>query len=212
MGGQRRYAAIVMIIALSAGAMACGGGGGKSATATPSGSETAAPRPTPFATPLVVGNRVTSLKGYTATFPAGWRFHPNFINTVDGTIDAYFEPAASGPGTPLAQAQANIAVQCEVVRTLAPPEFLADAETRTSRLPQNKDVVVSSMKVSGVDATVLAYRFESAQDQNSPKVDKHDIIFSNAKCDWTITLSAPAGQFDTYRPMFDSFLNAFQLT
>lgn len=208
MDGKWRYAGIAVVAALAVAATACGGGS-KKAAETPVGSVTADPRPTPFATPLINGTTVTSLKGYTAIFPDGWHVKANFINTIDSTTDTFFEPAGQlQPG----QVQTNISVLCQVLRPIPPADFLAAIATRTARLPQNKNIVVSRSKVSGIDATVIAYSSESSSDPNAPKVDKQDFVFSNDKCDWVITFTTAAGDFAKYKPQFDGFLNTFKLT
>jgi hypothetical protein len=189
---------------------ACSGGGGSKSTATPAGTETPQGEPTPFATPVVSGNQLTSVKGYAVTFPQGWKVRANLINTADATVDAFFEPAAAQPAP--GQVQANISVNCQVVRVTGPAEFLSDSATRTAKLPQNKNISVSETSVNGVKATALRYRFESAQDAAAPKLEKLDVIFSNSKCDWTITLATPADQLDKYKPIFDAFLSSFRLT
>lgn len=206
---MRRVGTAAFALAVIALAAACGGGGGTSSS-TPEGSPTdTIARPTPFPTPVIVGNQATSLKGYTVTFPANWKPRPNFINTVDATIDTYFEPTADAQPN---QVQANISVACQVVRDLSPAAYAAASATRTARLPQNKDIVESQAKVSGVDATVLRYRSESGTDSNAPRAEKQDMVFSNSKCDWTLTLTAPDGQFDKYKPAFDAFVASFKLT
>jgi len=204
-------------LALAAAAIAvlgaaCGGGGGSSSknAGTPSATQSPAAQATPFGTPVVIGNELTSLKGYSVTFPPGWKIRANLINTADATVDAFFEPAAAQPTS--GQVQANISVTCQVIRAANPEEFLSGSATRTANLPQNKDITASATKVAGVQATALRYRFESAQDATAPKLEKQDVIFSNNKCDWTITLATPADQFDKYKPAFDAFLSSFKLT
>lgn len=207
-----RNTALVAAAAVALLAMGCGGGGGGKNAGTPSGTRPPEAQPTPFATPIVIGSELTSLKGYAVTFPQGWKVRANLINTVDATVDAFFEPAASAGQPTTGQVQANISVNCQVIRGANPEEFLSGSATRTARLPQNKDISVAETNVSGVKATTFRYRFESAQDATAPKLEKQDVIFSNAKCDWTITLGTPADQFDKYKPIFDAFLSSFKLT
>jgi hypothetical protein len=211
MSGKWWFGALAALAGTGIAFAACGGGGTKGAGTPDGGSATAVvAKATPFATAVVNGNQFTSLKGYTVTFPAGWKPRSNFINTADGTVDAFFEPV--DPQAPSVQGQANISVLCVVLRASSPAQFLSDSQTRTAQLPQDKDITVSQSKVSGADAVLLAYRFEPAQDPTAPKLDKRDIVFSNNKCDWTITLSTPAGQYDKYKPAFDGFLSSFKLT
>jgi hypothetical protein len=211
MSGTWWFAGFAALAGMSVVVAACGGGGGTNSSQTPQGTTTAVnSKPTPFATAVIVGNQFTSVKGYTVTFPNGWHARSNFVNTADGTIDAFFEPV--DPQAPPTQGQANISVQCLVYKAPTPEQFLTDSETRTARLPQDKDITVSQSKVGGLDAVQLAYRFESSQDPSAPKIEKRDLIFSNDKCDWTVTLTTPAGQYDKYKPAFDGFLSTFKLT
>jgi len=197
------FAALVAVAALSA---ACGGGG-KSTAKTPTAEASATPqaRATPFPTPQINGSQIDSEKGYAATFPEGWRVRPNFVNTSDATTDAFFEPA------PQAGVQASIAVLCVLNKAPDASTYLAGVQTTTARLPQNSNIQVSERTVSGVKATIETYGFESKQDPSSPKLDKQDVIFSSSKCDWTITLTTPAGQRDKYAAAFNGFLDSFKL-
>jgi hypothetical protein len=206
----RNTAVALAAAAVALLAAACGGGGSSKNTSTPSGTQSPSAQATAFATPLVNGNALTSLKGYAVTFPQGWKVRANLINTSDATVDAFFEPAPAQ--TTPGQVQANISVNCQVIRAATPEEFLSASATRTAQLPQDKSISVSETRVSGVKATAFRYRFESAQDPTSPKLEKQDVVFSNDKCDWTITLATPADQFDKYKPTFDAFLASFKLT
>jgi hypothetical protein len=178
---------------------------------TPSADASASPyvRATPFATPKITNNQIDSAKGYTATFPAGWHVRANFINTSDATTDAFFEPLEGQPQT--GQVQANISVLCVLDKAPDAATYLSGMQTTTARLPQNSDIQLSERTVSGIKATVETYRFESKQDPNSPKLDKQDVIFSNSKCDWTITTTTLAGERAKYRVQFDAFLDSFKL-
>lgn len=218
-----RFAAMVIAgAALIAVAAACGGGGSDSLkTFTPvvptavGGSGNV----TPFPTPLLNGDVITSKKGYTATLPTGWRVRANLVQTVDASVDAFFEPLAEG-----AQVQANIAVNCVVIKAKDPRERIDAMKTITVRQGLNKDIQVSQRQISGLTAEVLSYRFESQQGQQdsvnangtpapkTPFLDKSDYLFSDNRCDWTITTTTLAGERAKYQPVFDAFLDSFKLT
>lgn len=205
----RSIVIIAAFVALTAGAAACGGGGdGKLATPTAFSITTRASGDvTPFPTPQVTGNAIVSpTKGYSASFPDGWKFHANLVQTADASVDAIFEPL-----TPGANVQANISANCIVERAgQSEEERVSFQKTNTLRQGLNKDIQVSQMKFAGMDATVLSYRFVS-QTAGTPELDKQDILFASPKCAWIVTTTAPAGQRPKYQADFDIFLNTFKL-
>jgi hypothetical protein len=198
-------AALALVLALAA---ACGDSGGSSTATVPaSPTQSFSAKVTPFPTPHVNDNNVVSeSKGYSATFPAGWKFRANLIQTTDASVDTIFEPLL-----PDAKVQANIAVTCAVQRSLPPPARVEFEKTKTSREGLNHNIIVSETKVSGVDATVLTYTNVSQNDASRPSLDKQEIFFSNSKCDWTISTTTLAGDFVKYKAQFDAFIASFKL-
>lgn len=218
---MRSLIPIAALGAAAAIAAACGGGGAGSTTSTaPAGTGTAAPHRlvTPFPTPQITGNQISSpTKGYAAVLPNGWRFFPNRVQTADASADAIFEPLAPG-----ANLQANIVVNCIVIKADTPEQRITFQKTQTAREGLNSDIQISATRVDGIDATVLSYRFQSQQTLNTPvpgatpprftpPLDKQDIFFSNSKCDWTITTTVGVGQRPKYQAIFDAFLASFKL-
>ncbi len=219
-----RIAAMVLAgvsVVVAAGCGGSGGGGGGLTTFTP-----VVPTPiggrgnvTPFPTPLLAGNVITSMKGYTATLPVGWRVRANLVQTADASVDAFFEPLAEG-----AKVQANISVNCIVIKAADPVQRIDAQKTNTVRQGLNKDIQVSQRQISGLTAEVLSYRFESQQGQQAqtdakgtpvppaPFLDKSDYLFSDKHCDWSITTTTLAGERAKYQPVFDAFLDSFKLT
>lgn len=203
---------IVVLIALAAIAAlgaACGGssdGAIKSPTPFSVGTQ-AKGAVTPFPTPQITGNMIVSpTKGYSATFPPGWNFKANLVQTADASVDAIFEPLPPG-----ANVQANISANCIVVRgNIGEQERIDSQKTNTARQGLNKDIQVSATTIAGQPATVLSYRFQS-QSTGTPELDKSDILFDTPKCAWIITTTTAAGQRDKYRADFDSFLNSFKI-
>jgi hypothetical protein len=202
----------VVVLSLSVSALivaACGGGGSSKSTPTKASAPTSASsggNVTPFPTPLLNGNQINSKKGYTATLPEGWKVRANLVQTADASVDAFFEPLQEG-----ARVQANISVNCVVIKAPDPAKRTEALKTNTARQGLNKDIQESQRKISGVDASVLTYRFVSQQDSQSPQLDKQDIIFSNNKCDWMITTTTLAGDRAKYQATFDAFLDSFKL-
>ena len=216
-----RLAAMVLAGGSLLLAAACGGGGnGGLTTFTPIVPTTqgGAGNVTPFPTPLLAGNVITSKKGYTATLPDGWHVRANLVQTADASVDAFFEPLAEG-----AQVQANISVNCIVIKAADPRERIDAMKTNTVRQGLNKDIQVSQRQISGMTAEVLSYRFESQQGSqaqvgangtpvpSTPFLDKSDYLFSDNHCDWTLTTTTLAGERAKYQPVFDAFLDSFKL-
>ncbi len=203
------FAALAAAIGVLALAAACGGGGGDdNGTATPEATATLDPAAavTPFPTAVVTGNTaLAETKGYSVTFPAGWRPRFNFINTVDSSVDAYFEPLA-----PDAVVQTSIAVTCVLERLAGPEERIELQKTATSRVGLNKDIVVTERQISGMTATVLTY-INTSQQGTQPELSKQDVLFSGEICDYTVTTTAAAGERAQYQAEFDTFLDSFRL-
>jgi hypothetical protein len=202
-------AGAVALSALMALGAACSDDSGKSKTpvSSPTVSTQALANVTPFPTPLISGNQlVSSNKGYSATFPAGWKVRANFVQTADSSVDAIFEPLPPG-----ANAQANIAIYCIVTKSPSDAERVEFMKTNTARQGLNKDIQVSQRKVAGADATVLSYRFVSENSQTTPELDKQDMFFSGPKCDYTVTTTVLAGQREKYAAGFEQFINSFTL-
>lgn len=202
----------IVLIAMSAAlltAAACGGGGGGVATpGITTIARTVTANVTPFPKPAITGNQVDSSasKGYSATFPQGWNPRINLIQTADASADVFFEPLTAG-----ANVQANIAVNCIVAKQASASDHITFEATKTARIGLNKDIVMTQRKVVGVDATVLTYTFQSQNDQNTPALDKQDVLFSAGKCDWILTMTSPAGTRAQYQPIFDAFLESFKV-
>lgn len=204
-----RHAVGLSLCAAALVASACGDDGGGSATYTVvPPSLAAAGNVTPFPTPLLEGNKVSSSpKGYSATLPDGWTMRANLVQTRDASVDAFFEPLAPG-----AKAQANISVNCVVVKAREPQEWTDSIKTNTVRQQLNKDIQTSQRMISGINATVITYTNTTQQtNQQNLRLDKQDIVFSNDKCDWMITTLTLAGDREKYQPLFDIFLNSFKL-
>lgn len=210
MSMSRWIVLIPALLALTA-AVACGDGGGGSLP-TPGITALASrvtANVTPFPTPGITSNQIdsTASKGYTATFPEGWKVRANLIQTSDASSDVIFEPLTAG-----AKVQANININCIVTKAPSQAEHVTFEATKTARIGLNKNIVVTTRQVAGVEATVLTYNFASQSEQNTPPLDKQDIFFSSTTCDWILTTTVPAGQRPQYQERFDAFLDSFKLT
>ena len=210
---SRVTAIIVACAALGFAQAGCGGGDG-GAEPTPGvttiGLQTqVSALVTPFPTPVVNGSTVDSSasKGYTATFPAGWNFYPNRIQTRDASADVAFEPLTVG-----ATAQASIVVNCITVKSDSPEEHVRFEATKIAQIGTNTGTQISQRQVSGMEATVVSYRFQSANEANIPVLDKQDILFTTDTCDWIITTTVPEGRRAEFESQFNAFLDSFRLT
>lgn len=205
------FAAVALLMLAAA---ACGGDdSGPDTNPTPgitvvSQSSQVASLVTPFPTPILSDNAIDSSnsKGYSATFPAGWTFYPNRIQTRDASVDVIFEPLIPG-----AKAQASIAINCVVQKAESAEEHVIAESTKVARIGTNRDIRESERQIAGRTAKVISYVFSSPNEDNIPPLDKQDVIFSNDRCDWIITTVTPEGQRPTYQPQFDAFLASFQL-
>ena len=210
---SRVTAIIVACAAMAFAATGCGDGDGGAAPTpgvTTTGLQTQVSQlVTPFPTPVVNGSTVDSSasKGYTATFPEGWNFYPNRIQTRDASADVAFEPLTVG-----ATAQANIVVNCITVKSDSAEEHVRFEATKVAQIGTNTQTQISERQISGIQATVLSYRFQSANDANIPVLDKQDILFSSDSCDWIVTTTAPEGRRTEFEPQFNAFLDSFRLT
>lgn len=163
----------------------------------------------PFPTPVINGGSVDSSasKGYTATFPEGWTFYPNRIQTRDASADIAFEPLTAG-----ATAQASIVVNCITQRQQDQAAHSSFEATKVARIGTNTQIQTGERQISGLNTTVITYHFESQNEANIPPLEKQDILFSNGKCDWIITTTTPEGRRAEFEPTFNAFLESFRLT
>lgn len=205
-----KFAALIAAAALTLGLAACGGGdddepntpGTATAPATSVGGNV-----TPFPTPLINGNSIVSdSKGYSATIPADWKPRINFIQTIDSSVDAFFEPLL-----PNAKAQANIAITCTVTGQYEEQERIDLLKTTTARQGLNENIVVGERTIDGKKVTSLTYINTSQQNPNQPRLSKTDYLFTTSKCDYTLTTTSAEADRATYDPTFNAFLDSMKL-
>lgn len=203
-------AAILAVIALTLAAAACGSDNdttGAPGTATAEATSDPSGNVTPFPTPLIDGSNIVSdSKGYSVTMPANWHERINFIQTIDSSVDAFFEPLA-----PDAKVQANIAITCTVPGRFAEQERIDLLKTTTARQGLNLNIVVGSRTIDGKAATTLSYTNTSQQNPNQPRLGKTDTLFSTSKCDYTITTTSAEDDRAKYQPTFDQFFATMKL-
>ena len=209
-----RLALIVTIAAMAGlGTMACGGGGGQaptpeltlvSGTVVPGTAVVSTVVPnTPFPLPTIAGNRVESTsKGYSVEFPQGWTVDSNVLTYGGVTADAFFAPEE------VAGVQASISVSREDLSNVLSPETYLEEKVKTVQAigAEGLDVKGGST-VAGREASILNYGLT----RDSVRLEKRDVIFVGGGHGWVITLTIPAGQGETFYPLFDAFLGSFEL-
>jgi hypothetical protein len=205
-----KIAVVFAIAAIALAGAACGGdddNGGAPGTATPEVTSDPSGNVTPFPTPLINGNSIVSdSKGYSVTLPQDWKPRINFIQTIDSSVDAFFEPLA-----PDAKAQTNIAITCTVPGQYEEQERIDLLKTTTARQGLNENIVVGSRTIDGKNVTTLTYTNVSQQNPNQPRLGKTDYLFSTSKCDYTITTLSLEEDRAKYQPIFDTFLDSVKL-
>lgn len=207
----RKAAVLIAAGTLALGAMACGSDDDDApnnpGTSTPP-STSVSGNVTPFPTPLIDGNSIVSdSKGYAATIPTDWRPRINFIQTIDSSVDAFFEPLA-----PDAKAQANIAITCTVPGEYEEQERVDLLKTTTARQGLNEDITVGERTIDGEQVTSLSYVNTSQQNPDQPRLAKIDYLFSTSKCDYTITTTSIEEDRARYEAIFTAFLDSMKIT
>ena len=214
MSRARRLAFIVTIAAMTGlGAMACGGGGGQaptpeatlvSGTVVPGTAVVSTVVPnTPFPQPTITGNHVEyPSKGYGVEFPQGWTVDSNVLTYAGVTADAFFAPEE------IAGVQPSISVSREDLSEALSPETYQQEKVKTAQAIGAEGLdVQGGTTVAGREASILNYSLT----RDSVRLEKRDVIFVGGGHGWVITLTIPAGQGETFYPLFDAFLGSFEL-
>ena len=202
-------AALAALTAVSMLAAACGGDDDDGDDGTPTAeASTPIADVTPFNTPQIEGNNITSpAMGYAATFPTDWKPRINFLQTTDGNVDAFFAPLPPG-----AEVQPSITVQCVIGDGRLPEDELPVAQqTVIAREGLNENVTVSTRTIGGVEATAISYTNTTQASADPIRLDKTDYIFKGENCDYELTTTTAEGERAAYQSQFDVFLNSFRL-
>ena len=199
-------AALAALAAVSMMAAGCGGDDDDGDDEPTASANTPVGNITPFATPQITGNNIVSqAMGYSATIPDGWNTRINFIQTIDGNVDAFFAPLPPG-----AQVQPSITVNCVIGEHRVPADELPVAQqTLTAREGLNENIVVGTREIAGVEATSISYTNTTQAENNPILLDKTDYVFVGETCDYELTTTTAAGERAAYQPQFDVFLNSF---
>ena len=190
--------ALLVAAALAAGCNDDDGNGGQADTGSPGAPAATAPLPTrtPPPVPTEGGEVDSGDLGYTASVPEGWAAQAP--NAPAGTLaDLYVGPGGTGiPPT--------ILVRCA---TGPAPDAVQASLTAVAAIDPAATVGEPTV-VAGVPATTVTYTAGSAQ--TAFRVSKRDVLFSDGRCAWTITLTAGEGMLAQYEPAFTAFLASFR--
>jgi len=130
---------------------------------------------------------------------------PNRISLGSMSGDVFFSTTAEGDVKP------NVSISCETLRVgTTSQEFLDTKLEVLEALRGQRPSVEETVTVDGKEASLVRYEVTTAQTSGSLTVDKIDIFFADDLGGWTLTLVAPQGTIDTYRPTLDAFLASFQ--
>ena len=202
---RRRFLAGLLVLLVLVASQGCGGGG-RSTEGTPTAGLTpvGTAAPTAVATAVIEDHTIRSPLGYRATFPDGWQAIPNFASAPGASQDAFFSPVEAGEE----QAKPNIAVTCRPgLRGQDVASFADDSIKALEQLGRQMDTAAETISVAGVDAVRVEYSLTF----QTTALEKIDVLLVAGPCAWTLSLTAPKGERETYRPAFDDFVNSFQV-
>jgi len=202
------YLPLAVVTGLTIGLVGCGSNGSDDYPTPTIAVSTAAARPTVAPTPVVTGDRVNSTAvGYEATIPSGWRLRPNILASTSFRGDAYFKPSPS-PTPPPDTPQTNIAIGCEPITEPA-EDLQSEVDTRVqvlNRLGRTNLVTADHAAVDGLESKQIDYTYVVKSDATEFAIDSREVFFLSEGCQWTVTLSAPAGELDQDIPVLEQFL------
>jgi len=198
-----RLILIVGLLSMSLAAVACGAGKEAGVVSSPTASAELTVVPSaPLAEPTIVGNEIVFPdKGYKALIPEGWTADANMLRQGRVTYDGFVDPEK------IQGVQPNITVAREELQDKLDSSAYVDLKLKTISALVGADVTVSgSVEVAGQQSSFVDYAHKVPV-----AFDKRDVIFVDNDVGWTITLTTPGGQRDTFLPILNDFLASFQL-
>ena len=212
---RRRHIAVLFALA-SLGSLAsllliaCGGAGSDS-TPTPADTTRTTCKPPANAAPGTPADVQQGLaeyhspeRGYRVQYPSDWQVKPNAVAVGNMTGDAFFSGDTTGKINP------NVSVTCETVPIGTTSGDFIDAKRSVilkliGKLPD----IEKMMTVNGDEAASVKYDLQAVQTPETITMEKVEVYFADDMGGWTITLTAPRGTIDTYRPAFDSLVQSY---
>jgi hypothetical protein len=218
----RRRAAILWGLAV-ASAIALGGlllwllafqgdGGGDDENPTPTGVPRTTCKPaeeviaaTPADLPAGMAQYTSPERGYSVRYPSDWSAQPNTIAVQNMAGDAFF---TTGTAT---QVKPNLAVACETIPIGTTSQQFVDAKLEVlQQVLGQRPEIEDTLTVNGREASQVSYSIEKVQTPEPLKVQKIEVFFADDLGGWTIALTVPQGEIDTYLAVFEAFVQSFR--
>ena len=212
---RRQIAVLLALVTLgsfvSLSLTACGGGDGSDSNPTPTDVARTTCKPpanaapgTPADVPQGLAEYRSPERGYRVQYPSDWQVKPNAVAVANITGDAFFSGDTTGKINP------NVSVTCETVPIGTTSGDFIDAKRSVilkliGKLPD----IEKMMTVNGDEAASVKYDLQAVQTPETITMEKVEVYFADDMGGWTITLTAPKGAIDTYRPAFDSLVQSY---
>ena len=204
------FALVTLGSAISLSLIACGGGDGTD-TPTPADLARTTCKPpanaapaTPADVPQGLAEYRSPERGYRVQYPSDWQVKPNAVAIGNMTGDAFFSGDTTGKINP------NVSVTCETIPIGATSGDFIDAKRLViQKLIGKIPDIEKTMTVNGEEAASVKYGLQAVQTPETVTMDKVEVYFADDMGGWTITLTAPSGTIDTYRPAFDSLVQSY---
>ncbi len=143
-------------------------------------------------------------RGYRVRYPSDWEVQPNRISLANMAGDVFYSTTVEGEVKP------NLSISCETLLIgTTSEEFLETKLIVLETLRGERPSVEGTVTVDGKEASLVRYEVTTEQTPEPLTVDKIDIFFADDLGGWTLTLVAPEGTMDTYRPLLDAFAASF---
>jgi hypothetical protein len=211
------FASAFLVALISLPLVACdgdGGGNGGGGEETPA--LTDVPRTTCKPAEPVVLSTPTDLpqelieyqspdRGYRVRYPSDWKVQPNTIAVQNIAGDSFFTTAPAGEIKP------NISISCETLPIGTTSQQYADAKRDVVlRLIGKLPDIEKTLTVDGKEAFSVKYAMKVGKTPEPVTVEKIEVFFTDDLGGWTIGLTAPQGTIETYRTVFDAFVQSFR--
>lgn len=209
------FASAFLVALISLPLVACGGGSKKEGTPeTPA--TTDEPRTTCKPAEPVVLTPPSDLpqglieyqspdRGYRVRYPSDWQVKPNTIAVQNIAGDSFFSSAPAGDVKP------NISISCETLPIGTTSQQYADAKRDVVlRLIGKLPDIEKTLTVDGKEAFSVKYAFEVNKTPQPVTVEKIEVYFADDLGGWTVGLTAPQGTIETYRSVFDAFVQSLR--
>jgi hypothetical protein len=127
------------------------------------------------------------------------------VSVANITGDAFFTGDTIGKINP------NVSVTCETVPIGTTSGDFIDAKRSVIQRTIGKLPDIEKMlTVNADEAASVAYSLQAVQTPEPIVVDKVEVYFADDMGGWTIALTAPKGNIDTYRPAFDALVQSYR--